>query len=271
MAETGKRSPRGSHIGSDSTGRLSQVAENYLLSLYILAEEGERATAGHLAEYIRKIPAGEGLGTTLPSVLGMLRRMSREGLVELTSEKEVKMTPRGLVLAEGMARRHRLAERMVVDILGLELHKAHEEAHRLEHAISDDLEVKISEKLGNPTTCPFGKPIPGSDYIPPTGFRTSLDMAKPGVPYTVDRVPEGDKELLKFLVEMNVLPSNWITVVEASRYRGVITVKTEKGESALGYDVAAKIWVREEVQQAVGNLGQGGTLSEDSSRSLWEQ
>ena len=147
--------------------RLSQVAENYLLSLYILGEEGLRATSGQLAEYIRTLPAGEGLGTTLPSITGMLRRMAREGLVEMTAAKEVKLTPRGVVLAEGMVRRHRLAERMVVDLLGLELHKAHEEAHRLEHAISPDLEVKIRERLGNPTTCPFGRPIPGSGYTPP--------------------------------------------------------------------------------------------------------
>ena len=89
-----------------------------------------RATSGQLAEYIRTLPAGEGLGTTLPSITGMLRRMAREGLVELTASKEVKLTPRGVVLAEGMVRRHRLAERMVVDLLGLELHKAHEEAHK---------------------------------------------------------------------------------------------------------------------------------------------
>ena len=241
MNESGRKTTQGSH---SSTERLSQVAENYLLSLYVLGEEGLRATAGHLAEYIRTLPAGEGLGTTLPSVLGMLRRMAREGLVELTSNKEVKLTPRGLELAEGMVRRHRLAERMVVDLLGLELHRAHEEAHRLEHAISADLEVKIRETLGNPTTCPFGRPIPGSGYKPPAARRLSLDAAKPGVAYAVDRVPEEDTELLRFLVELCVLPDRSITVVDASQYRGVITVRTEQGEGALGYAVASRIWVR---------------------------
>ena len=241
MNDSGRRPTQGSH---SNTERLSQVAENYLLSLYVLGEEGLRATAGHLAEYIRTLPAGEGLGTTLPSVLGMLRRMAREGLVELTSSKEVKLTPRGLELAEGMVRRHRLAERMVVDLLGLELHRAHEEAHRLEHAISADLEVKIRETLGNPTTCPFGRPIPGSGYTPPAARRLSLDAAQPGVPYAVDRVPEEDTELLRFLVELCVLPDRSITIVDASQYRGVITVRTEQGEGALGYAVAARIWVR---------------------------
>ena len=224
--------------------RLSQVAENYLLSLYVLGEEGLRATSGQLAEYIRTLPAGEGLGTTLPSITGMLRRMAREGLVEMTASKEVKLTPRGVVLAEGMVRRHRLAERMVVDLLGLELHKAHEEAHRLEHAISPDLEVKIRERLGNPTTCPFGRPIPGSGYTPPPGPILALDQAQPEVGYCVDRVPEEDTELLRFLVELSILPDKKVTVVDASRHRGVITVRTESGEDALGYSVAARIWVR---------------------------
>jgi DtxR family Mn-dependent transcriptional regulator len=225
--------------------RLSPVAENYLLSLYVLGEEGLRATAVQLAEHLKSLPAGEGLGTTLPSVLGMLRRMAKEGLLELTPYKEVKLTPYGVVQAEGMVRRHRLAERMVVDLLGLELHKAHVEAHRLEHAISPDLEVLIKERLGNPTTCPFGAPIPGSGYTPPLGLKLALDQIRPGVGYCVDRVPEEDAELLRFLVEQGILPGQTITVVEASPHRGIITVKTKQGEGALGYSVAARIWVRQ--------------------------
>ena len=244
MARTNRETRRDPTSGPAGSERLSQVAENYLLSLYVLGEEGLRATAGQLAEHLRGLPAGEGLGTTLPSVLGMLRRMAREGLLELTPDKEVKLTPRGVVQAEGMVRRHRLAERMVVDLLGLDLHKAHGEAHRLEHAISPDLEVLIRERLGNPTTCPFGGPIPGSGYIPPPGPKLALDQAQPGIGYCVDRVPEEDQELLRFLVEQGILPRNTITVVEASPHRGIITIKTEKGEGALSYGVAARIWVR---------------------------
>jgi DtxR family Mn-dependent transcriptional regulator len=220
------------------------VAENYLLSLYVMGEEGLRATAGQLAEHLRGLPVGEGLGTSLPSVMGMLRRMAREGLLELTPNKEVKLTSSGVVQAEGMVRRHRLAERMVVDLLGLDLHKAHVEAHRLEHAISPDLEIHIRDQLGNPTTCPFGGPIPGSGYTPPPGPKLALDKALTGICYCVDRVPEEDQELLRFLVEQGILPRKTVTVVEASPYRGIIAVKTEVGEGALGYGVAARIWVR---------------------------
>ena len=244
MARAVKRPPTESPLRPAAPERLSPVAENYLLSLYVLGEEGLRATAGQLAEQLKSVPAGEGLGTTLPTVLGMIRRMARENLVEMTSEKEVRLTPRGVSMAEGMVRRHRLAERLVVDLLGLELHKAHEEAHRLEHAISPDLEEKIRERLGNPTTCPFGGPIPGSGYVPPPGARVALDQAQPGTTYQLDRVPEEDSELLRFLVEQGVLPRERVTVVEANPHRGVITIRTAKGESALGYGVAARIWVR---------------------------
>ena len=227
--------------------RLSRLAENYLLALHILKEQGLSATAGHLAEHLRTVPVSEGLGTTLPTVLGMLRRMARENLVELAAgkaDKEVRLTPQGLLLAEGMVRRHRLAERMVVDLLGMELDKAHEEAHRLEHAISPELETKIRERLGNPTTCPFGGPIPGSGYTPPSTTTLTLDMAVPNVRHTIDRVPEGSPDLVRFLVEKGILPEREITVLEASPHRGVVTVQTDRGEGALGYEAAARIRVR---------------------------
>jgi DtxR family Mn-dependent transcriptional regulator len=240
MARSTREKGREPSLGPTGVERLSPVAENYLLSLYVMREEGLRATAVQLSEHLKGLPAGEGLGTTLPSILGMLRRMAKEGLLELTPDKEVKLTPRGVVQAERMVRRHR----MVVDLLGLELHKAHVEAHRLEHAISQELEVHIRERLGNPTTCPFGGPIPGSDYTSPPGPKLALNQVQSGVDYCVDRVPEEDPELLRFLVEKGILPRRRIIVVEASPHRGVITIKTEQGEEALGYGVAARIWVR---------------------------
>ncbi len=228
-----------------SENRLSAATENYLLSLYVLGEDGVTTTASHLADYLRKLPAGEGLGTSFPSVLSMLRRMAREKLVSVTPNKEVKLTERGLVLAEGMVRRHRLAERMVVDMLGLELYKAHIEAHRLEHAISPDVEQLLVEKLNNPKTCPFGRPIPGSGYIPSGNDRFTLDKAPVGRSLLVDKVPEEDYDLLKFLVEQSVLPDQKIIVVDSNTSLGVITLRTNADDIAIGYSVAHGIWVRE--------------------------
>ena len=226
------------------TERLSHAAENYLLSLYVLREEGERATPAHLAASIRSLPATEGLGTSLPSVIGMLRRMEREGLITIGTNKEVSFTHRGHEAAEGMIRRHRLAECMVVQLLGLPPHQAHIEAHRLEHAISADLEERIRERLGNPETCPFGRPIPGSGYQPPAGGTVPLSEVPVGAACVVDRVPEEDAELLRFLVDSGVMPNASITVVEAGEYRGILVFRTEDREVSLGYAAAARLHVR---------------------------
>ena len=225
--------------------RVSHVAQNYLLSLYVLSEEGARTTPVQLAEHIRNLPPTEHLGASLPSVLGMIRRMTKEGLVEVSPQKEVHLTKLGRTHAEEMVRRHRLAERMVVDLLGLELYKAHVEAHQLEHAISPDVEEMIRQRLGNPTTSPFGHPIPGSGYVTPPGRRLTLDQAQPQRRYVVERIPEEDQQLLRFLIDHNVVPDQELEILEAGRYRGVISFRTSLGDTAVGYEAATHIWVRE--------------------------
>ena len=221
--------------------RLSVTAENYLSSIYKLDEWGVTPAAAQLAEYIRHLPKEEGLGTTLPSVLGMLRRLVREGLVEISAQKQIHLTPTGRALAETTIRRHRLAERMVVDLLGMDLHLACIEGHRLEHAISPALEEHIRERLGNPTTCPYGSPIPGSDYTPPPGGTLSLGEARPHRTYVVDRIADENPILLRYLVERGVLPGAELTVVDAGYYRGVLSFQTDKGEGSIGYEAAPKV------------------------------
>ena len=222
------------------------MAENYLLALFILREEGIRASLGNLADYVRtRVPEGEGLGTSLPTVTGMVRRMEREDLVKTSSDKEVQLTDRGLVLAEDMVRRHRLAERLVVDLLGASLADAHMEAHRLEHAISPSLLLKIIERLGNPKTCPFGRPIPGSGYQPDVVTAVPLESAAPGDRFVIDRIPEEDHDLLTFLVDSGVLPGAEGHVVDAARYRGVMNIEVGPNQPiTLGYEVASRVWVR---------------------------
>lgn len=246
MVRTRVTRPRGEEPRQHNQERVSRVAENYLLSLYVLHEEGGWPAPAQLADFIRRVPTEEGLGISLPSVLGMVRRMAKEGLVEMSPEKRVRLTDHGQVLAEGIVRRHRLAERMVVDLLGLDLYKAHVEAHRLEHAISAEVEAKIRERLGNPTTCPFGRPIPGSAYVVPDGRRLTMDKGEAGRAYLVDRLPEEeDQELLRFLVEHGVVPGQEVTMVETGHYRGVITFRSLRGEAALGLQAASRVWLRE--------------------------
>ncbi len=224
----------------DSEQRLSMVAENYLLSIFRLEEQGVRVTSTQLAEHLKTLPIGEGVGTSLPSIVGMVRRMVKEGLAEIMPNKDVALTNEGRKSAESIVRRHRLAERMVVDLLGLELHKSHVEAHRLEHAISPELEEKIVAQLGGPTTCPFGHPIPGSGYVPHKGS-TTLDKAKPGQNLVIDRIPEDDQSLLEYFVENRLVPGRSVVVKDAATSRGVITLVCDGNELVFSYEVASLI------------------------------
>lgn len=225
--------------------RLSMAAENYLLSIFQLEERGDRVTPSLLAEQLKRLPEGEGLGTSLPSVGGMLTRMVREKLIKTMPNKDVLLTAKGRTSAESMVRRHRLAERMVVDLLGLELHKAHVEAHRLEHAISPELEEKIDIQLGNPTTCPFGHPIPGSGYTV-SGDSSPLSSGREGDSFLIDRVPEDDQDLLEYFVENGLVPGMPVKVREAAPYRGIVRLSCNGNEVVVGYEVAGRIWVRPE-------------------------
>lgn len=219
------------------------ATENYLLSIFRLEEQDTRVTLTVLANHLKTLPTDEGLGTSLPSVGGMIRRMSREGLVKTTASKEVALTPSGRKSAESIVRRHRLAECLVVDLLNVDLHMAHIEAHRLEHAISPYLEGKIIAALGEPETCPFGHPIPGSSYKPDRRSKT-LDQAKQGEELVIDSIPEDDQELLTYFVEQNMVPGCELLIKETARTRGVITFIGGGVEQVLSYDVAAKVRVK---------------------------
>ena len=230
-------------MSTTSENRLSMAMENYLLSIIRLQEQETKVTAAQLSEHFKSLPMGEGLGTSLPSVSAMIRRMTREKLVTITSDKEIALTKSGRTEAESILRRHRLAERLVVDMLGVELRLAHQEAHRLEHAISPYLEDKILEVLDHPTTCPFGHPIPGSSYVAPSGMLT-LDCAEMHIPYVIERVPEDDQDLLEYFGDNDFLPDRSVIVKESSKSRGIITLECSGNELVFGYDISILIWLR---------------------------
>jgi len=223
--------------------RLTQAMENYLLSIYVVQERGVRVTNSTLVEQLRRVPASENLGTSLPAVSGMLRRMEKEGFLRLGETREIDLTNRGRQLAESMIRKHRLAARMVVDLLDVPLHEVDAEAHMLEHALSASLEQRIQKRLGNPQQDPFGQPIPGSGYKEPRGFVT-LDNAPSGTPMVVERIPEDDAELVAYLEESGVLPGTEITVTEVAPYRGIVSINIKGRSAVLGYNVSNEIRLR---------------------------
>lgn len=242
MARTKRSTGSKSDNLPPSRQRLSMTAENYLLSIYRLNEEDATVTLTLLAEHLKMLPEGEGLGTSLPTVGGMIRRLEREGLLAVDSKKQLSLTKKGSKHAESIVRRHRLAERMVVDMFDVELHRAHIEAHLLEHAISPYLEERIMEKLGMPNISPFGYPIPGTDYVH-KGVSFRLNEAEAGQKLEIDKIPVDDEVLLEHLVRNQVIPGNAIEVNEINTSTGIISFKCMDDDVVVGYRVGQFIWV----------------------------
>src|SRR6516164_243427 len=132
---------------------LSATVEEYLESIYNMSAEDEVVIGARLAEKFH---------VSAPTVTEMLKRLVRDGYVEMDSRRQVTLTEAGNQAAEAVLRRHRRTERFLVDMLGMQWHQVHEEACRLEHFISGAVENRVIASLNNPTTCPHGNPIPGS-------------------------------------------------------------------------------------------------------------
>lgn len=215
----------------------SKTVEDYLLNVYTISSEGRSVIAARLAETMEVAP---------PTVTATLHRMARDGLIHLNQNKEVLLTETGQSRAETMVRRHRLAERLLTDLLGLDWADAHEEAHRFEHAISPKVEERILAVLGDPTTCPHGSPIPG------TGAKIALDAVrlqgvKSGSHVIVERISEdaeSNRDLLGFFQRSGLIPGREFDVQEVEPYNDLILLQHESGSVAIGMAAARQLWVR---------------------------
>ncbi len=210
----------------------SPIIQEYLEEIYKLDRNGRVVLGVHLAHK---------MGVSAPTVTGVLKRMAKDGLVEEDARKGVRLTPKGKALGEEMVRRHRLAERLLTDILGLDLEQVHAEACRFEHAISGEVEERLMVVLGHPTTCPHGQPIPGASELHPKG--QPLAAVDAGCRVTVLTVPEEDPTLLKYLKEKGIRPGARLAVTEVAPFRGPLTISGPAGEVALGVEVAGQVWV----------------------------
>jgi len=211
--------------------------DDYLQAIYSLEGEGETVISARLARRMRVTP---------PTSWATVRRMERDGLVSLDEKKVIHLTKRGHELAEDITRRHRLAERFLVDVMGLGWAEAHVEAHHFEHAITPRLDAKIFELAGNPQTCPHGSPIPG------TGARLAVDLVplsalKAGESATVQFISEEleeDMEVLQYLERGKMTPGSPLKVLESAPSTGIIVVERDGARLPLGVAVAGKIRVR---------------------------
>lgn len=215
---------------------LTEAGEEYLESIYKMSLEGGPVIAARLAERMKVSP---------PTVADMLKRLSDNGYVKASRKEGVTLTKLGLDSAETLVRRHRLWERFLTDVLGLNWDEVHEEACKLEHAMSPQVEEKLADILGHPETCPHGFPIPGT-----RGAKKRVKEAKPlsslkvGDEAVIERVAEEDSQLLQYLASLGLLPEAKISIKEIAPFKGPMLVKVCGAQYALGQEVASKIMVK---------------------------
>jgi DtxR family Mn-dependent transcriptional regulator len=172
--------------------------DEYLEAILELEEEGARVIQARLADR---------LGVSAPSVSEMVRRLRAEGYLEINGDRTLSLTQKGRDWATTIVRRHRLAERLLTDILGLPWHRAHIEACRWEHVISAEVEELIRAKLDNPQTCPHGNPIPGAGA--PEIELVLLSQTQAGDAIRLERVSEEleiDHDALVYLDDHGFVP-----------------------------------------------------------------
>jgi DtxR family Mn-dependent transcriptional regulator len=209
--------------------------EEYLEAIHELEEEGTPVIQARLAER---------LAHSAPSVSEMIRRLRNEGyLAPAAAGKAVQLTDKGRTLAESVVRKHRLAERLLTDVIGLPWNKAHVEACRWEHVISDEVEERLVELLEHPTTCPHGNPIPGAGGVRDDLF--ALADTEPGDSVRLERVTELveiDMDSLTYLSDHRFTPGAGATV-RTKAPDGTLTLDLEHGSIAVGPALAAQLFV----------------------------
>ncbi len=198
--------------------------------------EGETVRSARLADW---------LAVSRPTVTVAIRRMIRDGLVRITLRKEIELTKKGDRAASSVVRRHRLMERWLHQVLGLDWVAADAEAARLEHAISERVERRLYESLGRPTTCPHGNPIPG--YSAADRREIRLSALPRGRVATLSRISEvAEREapaLLQYLEERHLTPSTRITVLEVDDIGRTLRLRVGSSDLTLSTETAGKLWV----------------------------
>lgn len=207
--------------------------EEYLETIHALDEEGVQVIQARLVER---------LGHSAQSVSEMVQRLASEGYLE-RNRRGLALTPKGRERAESVVRKHRLAERFLVDIVGLPWHSAHVEAGRWEHVISDEVEARFVEILGNPSTCPHGNPIPGTP--PVADGQRSLSEFRAGDRIRIARITEQieiDLESLRYLSEHGLVPGADAHVREKAP-DGTLTLELGGAAVALGPAICRQLFV----------------------------
>ena len=208
--------------------------EDYLKAILEAESEGESVISATLAHWLSVSP---------PAVTMALRRLKKDGLLRVHVDGNVRLTAAGRKIARKLTLRHHLIERMLAEMFGMEWYKVHDEAERLEHAVSPDFEAKLLARLGRGGACPHGNlsELEGPDSRRRRGL-VLLAEATPGKAYLVSGIYERDRRLLEFLEHRGVRPGARIHVL-ARNYDDTLTLGTDAGTISLGNTAAGRVWV----------------------------
>ena len=214
--------------------------ENYLKAILEAEAEGHQVFPATLAHWLE---------VSAPAVTMALKRLRRDGYVEVGEDGIVRLTESGTETAYRTALRHHLIERMLSEVFGMEWYEIHEEAERLEHAVSPAFEAKLREKLGEGGACPHGNSVlPRNPVERKRQGEVPLSEAVEGERYSVTSLQERDPQLLRFLHRMGIGPSRGLRVV-SQNYDQTVSIELPTGTSILGRPAAEAIWLRRGVSK----------------------
>jgi DtxR family Mn-dependent transcriptional regulator len=216
---------------------LTRSVEDYLKAIYRLSPEGRPASTSEIANLLALSP---------PSVTGMVKRLSEHGLLEHVPYRGVLLTDEGRRAALKMVRRHRLIEAYLVEFLGYSWDTVHEEAERLEHAVSDTMIERMAAALGHPTVDPHGDPIPTADGSIHELASIPLSEVPLGRTVEIHRVDESQPERLRYLASLGLRPGVQVTVVDRQPIDDLVTIEVGAERHVIGRELGHALRCRPE-------------------------
>ena len=214
---------------------LTRSTEDYLKTIFELEQSGAPAQTSAIAD---------ALDVAAPSVSGMIKRLSEAGLLEHVPYHGVQLTGEGRRAALRMVRRHRVLETYLTSKLGYDWDSVHEEAERLEHAVSDELIERMAMALGNPEYDPHGEPIPTKDGEIEIPECVALSEVPVGSMASLFMVSDKDPERLRFLASLGLRPGVSFEVQARQPFRGPTTIRligSSQKEEIIGYELAQSL------------------------------
>jgi DtxR family Mn-dependent transcriptional regulator len=219
---------------------LTRSVEDYLKAIYRLSPEGRPASTSEIANLLALSP---------PSVTGMVKRLSEHGLLEHIPYRGVQLTEEGRRAALRMVRRHRLIESYLVEFLGYSWDTVHEEAERLEHAVSDTMVERMAGALGHPSVDPHGDPIPSADGSIHELACTALADVPVGETVEIRRVRESQPERLRYIGSLGLRPGVLVRVVGRQPIDDLVTIEVGTEKQVIGRELGhALLCAREGMQ-----------------------